>query len=166
MVSGAGELPSGLLEKALFATVVAPFHTSIPPPVPPAELPVTVLLWMFNGPPAKMPPPTNTAVLAWMRELFTVAEAVLDNDSPPPLPKNALGAVEALFEIVDRLIVAVPVSMIPPPLPPVLSETVELLIVAEPSFSIPPPVLLAVLPDTVEAVSVTVPWFSIPPPRP
>ena len=51
---------SELLEKALFATVVGPFHTNIPPPAMTAELPVTVLLLIFIGPPpAKMPPPTN-----------------------------------------------------------------------------------------------------------
>ena len=58
---------SDLWEKTLLATVVGPSDTIIPPPVAAAELPVTMLLLMFIGPPrAKMPPPTNTELLARM----------------------------------------------------------------------------------------------------
>ena len=89
------------------------------------ELPVTLVLLMVIGPPAKMPPPSHAAVLSCTTELLSVVGPAWNSRhrrsgiSGPP--------VEWLFETVELLIVAVPLLTMPPPPPAVFPDTVELL---------------------------------------
>src|SRR5262245_7652695 len=85
----------------LVSVIVLPIaKLSIPPPSPPAVLPLTVLLVNVSGASLSIPPPSTTAVLSATVEVIRVREPVLLEIPPPKEPAALLATVLSVSIVV------------------------------------------------------------------
>src|SRR5262245_38710755 len=126
----------------------------MPPPLVPAELPLTVLFVRVSvpppTPPLRTPPPLVPAELP-LTVLFVRCTVVLSALMPPPLPEELLRRTVLLLTV--RLF-SKPPTWTPPPSTPaalrakMVRTRVTLVPVENSPFDIPPPVAEARFPET------------------